>query len=250
MKGSLKIVTVAVGIGLAISTQVVPAFGLELPGLSQIFNAETLEQILADNGIDLSTFKQVLSRINSPESIGLNDLGKFIKIEPVDLTTHGGGVNWAKILTDPKLNENNYRIASGSSESQDATSVGVDYVMLSQLLQAANAEAANINEVTQSNNLVTKSIFQDAAATYDEAAANPPNSTLEALEQSNKIAIANGMIGVAQTKHLQNLARSLETNSAIQINSLNEERVDRLKENIHQEVVDYNVRVSQALRGL
>jgi hypothetical protein len=210
------------------------------------FNTIDLNTILKDSDIiSIDELNQILS---NPENNGVVDPNHTIPIKPVSIEGKDGRINWDVLLDDPEFGANIYQIANGSlklGNKEGGVPISIDYVKLSQILQVSTQAVAENSKQNQANNEATESIFQDAANVYGEVASTPPNSTLEAIEQSNKIAIANGLVGMSQTKHVQALVSSLEVSNALDLSELEKARADRFKAQISIGIADRDLALSR-----
>lgn len=217
------------------------------------FKQKDLELILDDGTVlylDLNKLNSVLSGDLAPEINGVSDPTNLIKTAAVSILGKDGGIDWNSILNSPTFLDNSYQIANGSiklGRQNGGLPISIDYVQLSQVLQASNKAIAGNNAKSQENNEATESIFKDASMVYADVSATTPNSTLEAIEQSNKIAIANGLAGIAQTKHVQTLVRSLEINNTLEQTKQERERAERLKKEFGYGIGARDLGISRAL---
>ncbi|PSB02388.1 hypothetical protein [Merismopedia glauca] len=226
-----------------------------LPARAAIFGGgldrdvlEELSKVLGIDSYNLGSLDEILNGTQAPENAGVSDPDNSILVQPISIIGKDG-VNWDEILGNSTFEENALKIANGSIKlgaKNGGVPIAIDYVKLSQILQVSSQAIAANNEKTQANNQVTESVFQDAADTYDRVYSTPANSTLEAIEQSNQIAIANGLVGMAQTKHIQSLVRSLEVSNALSLAEKNQERGQRLKNEIQVGVLERDVGLSRA----
>lgn len=196
-------------------------------------NEETYKRLLSYCNVDTDKVNKVLGGDNTLSALGITNPDFKIPLFSVNIGAASGGIDWHKFITGSEVSRNAFKISNASidlASSGKGVFLPFDLVKAQQLLNTAEFSFASNNQVNQNNNLATESVFKDSALVYSNISITPPNSTLEALEQSNNIAIANGTIAMSQTKHLQSLVSSQENINAAMLNQQNRELNKERKE--------------------
>jgi hypothetical protein len=196
-----------------------------------------LQSATADNET-LALLASAAQDLASGKSLGFSAANKAAGVE---IFRKDGGINAQAILNGSQ--ENAYGLKTSSSNSDI---LSMDTIMSSQAVTASREAIASQSKSNQKLSEDTGTILRDAAETYNEVISNEPRSSLESLDQSNKIAMATGAINSQQVKSMQSLGRSIETSNVLANTAQQQKTTDRIYSDLNSRI---QLRESQMARA-
>jgi hypothetical protein len=206
-------------------------------------NGSLIDRILAQTTADDETMaflKEVSSKVTTGQAFGLSDVNGVAGIE---LFRKDGGINVQAILNDSQ--DSAYSISKSTIGTD--TPLSTDTIMQSQATQTAREAMAKNSKVNEKLAESTSTVLKDAATTYNDVVNAPPDSSLEAIEQSNQVAIATGSINAQQIKASQSLGRTMETANVLAAAAQQQKSTERFYKDIDAQIIRSDEQMSRAI---
>jgi hypothetical protein len=243
---AISSIVAIIGTGFAASASIQPSsiLGKVLGGNS---GGSIIDRVLAQTSIDdeISSFlAQAEKDISSAKSIGLDSINTAMST-PV-FRKEDGGLDIDGLLN--KGQEGAWGTADAISSSKSTPSdIGADYILGAATVNAAREAAAANSESNKKLSKSTAEVFTNSAEVFNEVASTPAESSMQGIEQSNQIAMANGSITAQNTKVLQSVNRSLETSNALKITEQSTTNAKMLKSDLNSGAIELDSQRSRVL---
>lgn len=202
-----------------------------------------IDRILAQTTADDETmafFKEVSSKVTTGQAFGLSDING---VAGIDLFRKDGGINAQAILNDSQ--DSAYSISKDTIGTN--TPLSTDTVMQSQANQTAREAMAKNSKVNEKLAESTSIALKDTATTYNDVVNTPPDSSLEAIEQSNQVAMATGALTAQQIKASHSLGRTMETANVLAAADQQQKSTERLYKDIDSQIIRSDEQMSRAI---